>query len=221
MNQASLFAESGLFVEPISARDSYPFLLDIHYAGRIPSISFAFGLFRDGDLVGVVTYGKPPAATQRTGVCGKEYADRVLELNRLCLRDNLKNEASQLVGQSLRQLPRPAVVISYADPEQGHHGYIYQATNFVYCGLSAKRKEWKIKGMEHLHSQTIADKFRHHEKPSEAIREAHGDDFYMKDRPRKHRYVIFLGSKTEKRKMRAALNYKTEDYPKGGESCTN
>lgn len=213
-SQGALFVDDGLCVEPIRAKEAYPYLLNIHYAGRIPSISYAYGLYVGGELCGVVTYGKPPAAPQRTGVCGKHFADRVLELNRLCLLYNRKNEASQIVSRSLKMLPRPSIVISYADPSEGHEGYIYQATNFIYCGLTEKRSEWKIKGMEHLHSQTIADKFRHEDSPSKAIRAAHGDDFYLKDRPRKHRYIFFLGSKTEKKKMKEALNYKIKAYPK-------
>ena len=203
-----------LSVRPINNKDAHDLILNVHYAGRLPSISYAFGLFRGGYNVGIVTYGKPPAAPQRSGVCGKDRAPIVLELNRLCLRDNLKNEASRLVAASLKLLPKPSVIISYADPEQGHVGYIYQATNFIYTGMTAKRSEWKIKGMEHLHSQTIADKYRHHDKPSDAIRAEHGDNFYLKDRPRKHRYVYFTGSKTERKQLMKELRYGIEEYPK-------
>jgi len=203
-----------LSVRPINNKDAHHLILNVHYAGRLPSISYAFGLFRDGENVGIVTYGKPSAAPQRTGVCGKDLANYVLELNRLCLRDNLKNEASYLVAASLKLLPQPSIVISYADPQQGHVGYIYQATNFLYCGLTAKRTEWKIKGFEHLHSQTIADRYRGCDKPSESIRAEHGDDFYLKDRPRKHRYVYFTGNKRDKKRLKRELRYPTQEYPK-------
>ena len=36
-------------VEPINYQDCLPFILDIHYARRVPSISWAFGLFKKGD----------------------------------------------------------------------------------------------------------------------------------------------------------------------------
>jgi hypothetical protein len=212
--QNDLFTPQGFEICQIASKDAYDLLLNVHYAGRIPSISYAYGLFEGGNLVGVVTYGKPPAAPQRSGVCGPELSQYVLELNRLCLRNNKRNEASQLVSASLKMLPKPSIVISYADPQQGHAGYIYQATNFIYCGLTAKRSEWKIKGMEHLHSQTIADKYRHHDKPSVAIRAEHGDNFYLKDRPRKHRYVYFTGSKVQRKNLKRELRYKVESYPK-------
>jgi hypothetical protein len=201
-------------VRPINPRQAHPFLLGIHYARRIPSISFAFGLHRGGDLVGVVTYGTPASAPLRRGVCGDEWAGRVLELNRLCLRDNLKNEASYLVAASLKMLPRPRVIVSFADTSQGHAGYVYQACNFVYCGLSEKRTDWKVRGKEHLHGQTIADEFRGSANRAQAMRDKYGDDFYLEPRARKHRYIMPLGSKSDKRAIMAALRYAVHPYPK-------
>jgi hypothetical protein len=209
-----MFPPQGFVVCEIPSKDTYDLLLNTHYAKRIPSISYAYGLFDSGELIGVVTYGKPPAATQRKGVCGDELSGYVLELNRLCLVNNKRNEASQLVSSSLKMLPKPSVILSYADPEQGHVGYIYQATNFLYCGLTAKRSNWMVKGMEHLHSQTIADKYRGVKNPAKAIREEHGDNFYLKDRPRKHRYIYIVGSKTQRKMLKKALRYKQEEYPK-------
>jgi len=43
-------------VEKISYEQTKPFLLGIHYAKRMPSISFAFGLFNKNNLCGVITY---------------------------------------------------------------------------------------------------------------------------------------------------------------------
>lgn len=202
-----------LKVAEVTREDCEPFILGIHYAKRWPSISHAYGLFDADELIGVVTYGTPPSSTLRVGLAGAEYKEKVLELNRLCLKYNRKNEASRLVGASLRMLPE-SIVVSYADTEQGHKGYVYQACNFLYCGLSAKRTDWKVKGKEHLHGQTIADEFRGVPNRAKAMREKYGDDFYLAPRPRKHRYVYIVGSKTFKRKVMNALKYKVEKYPK-------
>lgn len=201
-------------VAPINSKQAYPFLLEIHYAKRIPSISYAFGLFDDDKLIGVCTYGTPASAPLKRGVCGDEFKNDVIELNRLCLLNNKKNQASLLVGQSIKMLPKPKIIVSYADISQGHTGYVYQATNFIYCGLSAKRTDWKVKGKEHLHGQTIADEFRGRKNRAQAMRDKYGDDFYLAPRPRKHRYVYFIGSKTQKKHYKKALKYKIEDYPK-------
>jgi hypothetical protein len=203
-----------VIIHPVSRIDCLPFIMDIHYAHRMPSVSYRFGLFRNNTLEGIVTYGTPSSAPLRSGICGPEFSASVLELNRLCLRNNIKNDASRLVAASLKMLPKDKIIISFADTDQCHVGTVYQACNFVYCGLSAKRTDWKIRGMEHLHGQTIADEFRGKCNRSELMRQKYGSDFYLKDRPRKHRYVYFVGSRKFKKKAFAALRYDPESYPK-------
>jgi len=203
-----------LAVAHITRMQAAPFIIDRHYAGRWPSVSWAFGLFDGGDLRGVLTYGTPSSAPLRSGICGNDFAADVIELNRLCLRDNKKNEASHLVAKSLKMLPRPKIVVSFADISQGHTGYVYQAANFLYCGLSAKRTDWKIRGKEHLHGQTVADEFRGMSNRADLMRAKYGDDFYLIDRPRKHRYVMIIGSAGFKARARQALMYPALPYPK-------
>lgn len=189
-------------------------ILNVHYAHRKPSISFAYGLFENNELIGCCTYGTPASSSLLKGVCGVEYKGIVKELNRLVLKYNRKNEASFLISQSLKLLPKPLIIVSYADTEQGHNGIVYQASSFLYTGLSAKRTDWKIKGMEHLHGATIADMSRGKENRAKYMREKFGEDFYLKERSRKHRYIKFLGSKVERKKMLKALNYQIQEYPK-------
>ena len=202
----------GLLVQviQIQPKETYQWLLEKHYAKRIPQIMHSFGLYIDGALKGVVTYGIPASPALCMGICGKEYSDKVLELNRLCLMENNKNESSFLVSHSIQLLPKPTIVVSYADTSQGHVGYVYQATNFLYTGLSANRVDWTIKGMEHKHSKTISDGMT-----LESIKEKYGDDFYYTERSRKHRYIFFHGSKTDKKIMRKLLKYNIEAYTKG------
>lgn len=205
-----------LVVKKIGRDDCRDFILNIHYAKRWPSISHAYGLYWDEELIGVVTYGTPSSPTLRSGVAGADYKGDVLELNRLVLKYNLKNEASFLIGKSLKMLPKGKIIVSYADMSQNHTGYVYQATNFIYCGLSAKRTDLRIKGKEHLHSQTIGDEFRGVPNRTKAIKEKYGDLVYYEPRPRKHRYVYLTGSKTFKKHAKKALKYKIEEYPKEG-----
>lgn len=200
-------------VLPIKSEESYPWLLKKHYAKRIPSISYAFGLYDGQNLVGVVTYGTPSSSPLRDGIAGPENAKFVLELNRLCIESENKNAASILVGRSLQMLPKPSIVVSYADTAQEHIGYVYQACNFIYTGLSAKRTDWKIKGMEQLHGQTIADMSRGCEgSRADFMREKFGDDFYLEDRARKHRYIYITG---KNKNLKNEIRYAQEPYPKG------
>lgn len=204
----------GMKVVSIQREDCAEYVLGIHYAKRWPSISYAYGLMVDDQLCGVVTYGTPPSAPLRAGIAGLEYKQDVLELNRLCLKYNRRNEASYLVGNSLKMLPSNKIIVSFADTEHGHVGYVYQACNFIYTGLSAKRTDWKIRGKEHLHGQTVADEFRGVSNRAQAMRDKYGDAFYLKPRSRKHRYVYLVGNRSFKRNALKALKYPIKKYPK-------
>ena len=194
-------------VKQISYNDTKPFILDIHYAKRMPSISYAYGLFDSGDLIGVISYGSPPSPSLCKGIAGVENKSLVIELNRLVLKNNKKNQASMLIGASFKLLPKPKIIVSYADTEQEHTGVVYQATNFIYTGLSDKRKEWRIIG-KNIHSKTVCETYSLQE------RKTNKDKFEHVDRPRKHRYVYLIGNKNEKKKLLKDLKYKVQEYPK-------
>jgi Ni,Fe-hydrogenase III small subunit len=209
--QSSFFdVTTGYSVAPIQSHDANYLIMNVHYAKRKPSITYAFGLFENENLVGVVTYGTPASSTLLRGVCGEEWASNVLELNRLVLVNNKPLEASRLVGASLQLLPKPKIVVSYADTKQSHEGIVYQATNFLYTGLSTKFQDPVVKGLEHQHHATYA----HGLTNKQLIEKFGADNVYFIERSRKHRYIIFVGSKTDKKEMSKALKYKTLPYPK-------
>lgn len=114
------------------------------------------------------------------------------------------------------------VIVSYADTSMNHHGYIYQATNWLYTGLSAPFKDYMVKGMEHLHGASVMDtvgrsdgKNGHIDKVKLLKKKYGEENVYMVERPRKHRYFYFIGSKTQVRNMRKQLTYPIAPYPKG------
>ena len=198
---------NNLKVSSIEHFECKEWLLYKHYAKRIPSISYSYGLFDDLDLIGICTIGKPPSPPLCVGVCGKEQSEYVYELNRLVVNEGLPSNAlSYFVGNVLRLLP-PMILVSYADTSQNHNGYIYQATNWIYTGLSDKRTEWRLKG-SNKHSKSICDSYSTEEMKS-------SDEFEVVDRPRKHRYIYFIGTKRHKKKWMSLLRYDVKEYPKG------
>lgn len=197
-------------VIPIKSEETYPWLLQKHYAKRLPMIMYAFGLYEKNELIGIVTYGLPGSPMVARGICGKEYESKVVELNRLCLLNNDKNQASYLVANSMKLLPKPTIVISYADTGQGHVGYVYQACNFIYLGLSVKRTNWNIKGQEHKHNRHLAQGMT-----LEVLKEKYKNDFYYSERSQKHRYVFICGNKQQKKELTRLLKYEIQPYPKG------
>jgi hypothetical protein len=112
-----------------------------------------------------------------------------------------------LIGNTLKQLDRE-IVVSFADTKQDHVGYVYQATNWIYTGLSAKRTDWKVAGID-KHGHTWADKYTAVE-----MRQKFGGRFSLEQRSRKHRYVFFNATKSKKKKLLAELRYEILPYPK-------
>jgi len=203
-------SKSNFSVKRIKHQYEYAeWLLKKHYAHRIPSISFAFGLYENNILKGICTFGTPASSTLLKGIAGDKYYSSVLELNRLVVESDEINITSWFVSKCLKCFFNK-IIVSYADTDQGHIGKIYQATNALYTGLSNKFKDPKIKGLEHQHHATYA-----HGLNNKQLKEKYGDRLYFKDRPRKHRYIYICGNKAFKKEVLKNLNYPICEYPKG------
>ena len=203
------------YIERITYKMAMEIVVANHYLHRKAPCSIAFGLFdKDTHLCyGVVTYGVSASSTLLKGICGEEQASNVYELTRLWVDDSVpKNGESFLIGNTIKQLDKE-IIVSYADSSQEHLGIVYQATNFIYTGLSSKFKDPKIKGLEHQHHATYANGLTNQE-----VIEKFGDLVYWVDRPRKHRYVYFNATKKKKKELLSLLRYKVLPYPKLVES---
>jgi hypothetical protein len=183
----------------ISYKDAVSFLLPRHYSGRKPVISKAFGWYFKENLQAVCTFGKPASPSLCKGILNGKYVSQVYELNRLCRVDNLKEPLSCFVSACLRRLRSENwVVVSYADTGMYHNGYIYQACNFLYTGVTKQRTDKYTKGNKHS---------RHY-----SNNEQNG---IRKIRTAKHRYIYFCSfNKKLKKEWLKLLKYKIEDYPK-------
>ena len=205
-----------LSVKTISKGECKEWILKKHYLKRMTSFTYSFGLFDDDILVGVCTFGNAVPLTMKKSLFGDKYMDIVYELNRLITNDNLqKNAQSFFVSQSLKQLTKPTIVVSYADKAFGHTGYIYQACNFIYTGLSHTQLDWKIRGMEHIHSRTLMDEFAFQKDRIAKLKEKYGDLLYQEERQPKHRYVYLCASKKQKQHIMKEARFESKTYPKG------
>lgn len=180
---------------PIKYDETKDWLLNVHYLQRMPSINYAFGLFEDGKCLGICTFGMPASGNLCQGICGKEWETNVFELNRMVFNNHVENGCSRLVAGAIRLLPKPMIIISYADTEYGHVGKVYQACNFIYTGLSAKRRDYIVPDGKHPKGR---------EKTQETV-----------ERSRKHRYLFIHASKSDRKKIIQSLNYTIEPYPQG------
>lgn len=172
----------------------------------------AYGLFDERECLGVVTYSLPTSPRIIRSVVDERCAREVLELSRLALSESAgRNGASMLVGRSLRLIPRPKIIVSYADAEVGHIGYVYQATNFLYCGQGPGTHYIRLKTGEMIHPRSITST-RVSSSPKTWARE---NGHEVVETSGKHRYAIILGDKKQKRELREAFRWVPQAYPKG------
>ena len=200
-------------VKAIDSSETKEWLLYKHYAHRIPQISFAYGLYKNNILEGICTFGSPCRMLNNGYSCFKEgFSIDLYELNRLCINEGLeKNVLSFFVSQSLSLMPKPCCLVSYADGNVNHHGFIYQATNWIYTGITAKETIYiNTKNGKILHPRTVVSLFGSREKDNlpdyiKLLTESYG----------KYRYFQFLGSKKQVKDMKVNFIYPILPYPKG------
>ena len=100
------------------------------------------GIFLNGKLLGVMTFGVGPFYGFK--LVNNATPDDVVTLTRLWSPDELpSNSESKILGVALRSLKRDTslkFVLAYSDPVFGHFGTIYQATNWLYTGFHLQHR---------------------------------------------------------------------------------
>lgn len=204
------------YIKEITYKQATELVIKHHYLHRKSSCSIAYGLHEKStdEIIGVITYGKPASNSLCVGICGKDESKNVVELTRLWIKDDtLKNTESFFIGNTLKLLSYE-IIVSYAEVRMGHLGIVYQATNWIYTGLSDKHVVWLVNGEEGSHSRHLLDEYGGVNNAKEAL----GEKLVKGERPRKHRYIFFNGSKKRKKELLNKLKYKIHTYPKNNET---
>ena len=201
-------------IKSIDSNQCKEWLMYKHYAKRIPNIMQSFGLYSN-DLVlqGVCTYGVPARMLNMGyGIFGGKIQVFTMELNRLVVNEGLeKNTLSYFVSKTLNMLPKPICVVSYADGNNGHHGYIYQATNWIYTGITSVENMYIDKRINKLiHPRTIVSMYG-----SRSLENLPDYIEMQKETSGKFRYLKFIGDRKSVFQMKNNLTYDILPYPKG------
>lgn len=127
---------TGLWVDWCDHRAAKYAVEHWHYSKKMPSGKLVkIGAWEDEQFIGVVLYGMG-ATPLLSAPFGLKQFD-VAELVRIALNKH-RSPVSQIVAQSIRMIrrnsPKLKLLISYADPDEGHTGKIYQAGNWTYIG---------------------------------------------------------------------------------------
>lgn len=167
-----------------------------HYSrtARSQQQKHVFKLVDESDkLIGVAIYGKPMS---------RHYdASETIELRRLCLIDDTpRNTESWFISRTLKWLGKNTKytqVVSFADPNHGHAGTIYKASNFDYDGREDNGNPRVVQyGGKQIHLRQLYQKRggQYDDKALElqaAVKEGRAE---IVKQERKHRYLYYLRS---------------------------
>lgn len=195
----------------ITYQQAMEWCLKKHYAHRKPMYQHAYGLVENGNIEGVVVYGRPPCQIEKSVFINPNFEFTVFELTRLVIQTKTKNAASFLIGNSLKLLPKNNIVVSYADSAMEHCGIVYQATNWIYTGgTKAHDTEYIVNGVK-MHPKTITERLG-----VTAIAKWADENNIERVKPQiKHRYFYINADNRTRIKMLKCLRYEIiKQYPK-------
>ena len=185
------------------------FIAGHHYLGTFPGgTHLALGAFLGHRLVGVMTLGVGPGQVYR--LVRGAVPTNCLVLTRFCLVDELPtNSESRILGVVLRALRKQTgvkFIVAYADSAQGHVGTIYQASNWIYTGLSQATPLYELEGQAPRHSRSFSHAFG-----TRGVKHfaAYGVSLRKVPQQPKHRYFYFFDPA-----WRSRLRVGAEPYPK-------
>ena len=194
-------------VAPVPTQIARKFIERHHYLRSLPGgTHLCFGVLLVARLLGAVTLGAGPALAYSL-VEGASPKD-CMTLSRVVLSDFLpKNSESRVLGVVLRALRKSTdlkFLVTYADPAQGHVGVIYQATGWLYTGLSEAMPLYDLGDGNPRHSRSFSHAFGTH---SVAYFASNGVPVTLVPQQAKHRYLYFLDPTWRERLRVPALPY--------------
>jgi len=130
-------------VREISYDEAKNLILGNEWLGNMGITEFAFGLFFGCHLAGTVCFGRTAGATS---ICGQDNSEKVVTLCRgACVHWAHVHSASFLISEACRQMTKKGynVFVAYSDPAANEVGTVYQASNWLYCGMTRPKKRFR------------------------------------------------------------------------------
>ena len=170
--------------------------LNWHYSKSIPvGPMVKVGAWENGSFIGVILFSH--GANNNIGGPYSLGQDECVELTRVAMRKHI-TPVSQVMMAAIKMLKKEnaklRMIVSYADTAEGHHGGIYQATNWVYVGHIDQKSKAVFQGkIAHKRTFDAAGIKGYHLLPSSL----------------KHKYLMPLD-----KKMRKQILPLSKPYPK-------
>ena len=151
-----------IVLKVIPATIANPFVKVHHYSGSVVGNSkLHFGVFLDGQLHGVMSYGPSMNKQQMIGLVEGTGWNEFMELNRMAFDSVLpRNSESRAIAMSIRLLkkyaPQVKWLISFADACSCGDGTIYRAANFVLTGIKPNEALCILPDGTRLHKMALS-----------------------------------------------------------------
>jgi|TARA_R100000655_G_scaffold1922_4_gene7269 hypothetical protein len=173
-----------------------------HYSEGLPSgklIKIGIWEGQPQEFIGCIIFSR--GASPWLGTPYDLQQNQLCELTRIAMRHDHKVPVTYVVAKALKMLKEKnrniQLVFSFADPDQGHHGGVYQAGNWIYAGVTGTSPMYYING-KWTHNRTVASKMK-----NGSLR----PDFYQWAKetnrtrmpPPKHRYLYPFNRKLRKK----------------------
>ena len=182
----------------------WPLVRDHHYAHRrTADPMFCFAARSPGGLFGDT--GTPVAAIVYTAPVNRYFGAGAVELARLVRHPQAELRLSRFIAWSLRWLKANTDLrycLSYAECAAGHHGGIYQATNFLHVMVAKGNRQYE----NPVTGETVSGRSFDQRRPE------YRSGWLPKKTGKKFLYVFPLGER--KRALLRRFNWQELPYPK-------
>ncbi|HKW00732.1 MAG TPA: hypothetical protein VJN96_12965 [Vicinamibacterales bacterium] len=181
-----------------------------HYSRSMPSGRLiCVGAWEHARFIGCVVFGRGASSEIHSPFGLGQSA--ICELTRVALGPH-QAPTSRIVAVAVRLLRRQSpglrLIVSYADPEHGHLGTLYQALGWLYIGQTGRESLIRLNGRL-THPRTVGSRYR--TRSIEWLRQhVAADAGHVRTLP-KFRYVLPLDDS-----MRRQLAPRVQPYPRRG-----
>ncbi len=213
-------------IREISWNSASSVILDYEWLGNMGSTEFAYGIFWENHLAGAVCFGKTAGTNVNASVCGIQYANHVITLCRgACVHWAHKHAASKLISSACRMMMDHGfnIFVAYSDPEAGEIGTVYQASNWIYCGMTSATEKFVAPDGSIKDSRLVSSYSRDRRggtlkywctRAEQKARMLNMGYRFFKG-GKKHRYVRIVARSTkEEKQMRSSMQWPILPYPK-------
>lgn len=182
-----------------------------HYSNTLPRLNKHYlGFFLNGEMVGTISlgWGTRPRHTIQCLFPSLDTKD-YLEIGRMCMTEEMpRNSESQMLSACIkwikRNLPEQKILFTWADGMLGKCGYVYQASNFIYCGWVGGEFYLQDGVKVHVRSmkQILCKDYKNDKRLTVRPTLEQMRDFNIRHyKGKQFRYIYFLCGKTEKKRL--------------------